>query len=326
MNNTIAFITDNNYVMPTVVAIKSIEQSAIIWGNEYNINICTFNLSSKNISILSSLDSIYIHINVCIISGERFEEKMKEIKQNSHVTLTALLKFELANIFAEYDQILYLDADIIVKGNLSELFNIELGNKYLAASFEFWKFLLRKYEYRNSEDNIPFYFNSGVMLLNLKNIRADNLSDKLWECKINHYNSQDNQKSALMDQDVFNEVFKQKSVHLPIRYNCNCKFVNRKYIKDINKVYNTNYCKVNEIYDDAVIIHYVGKEDKPWIYDTAALRKLWDQYYEKTCFGGFILNRKIDKKNLQYYANALKRSIKYRGIIATVRYITDKGW
>lgn len=326
MNNTIAFITDNNYVMPTVVAIKSIEQSAIIWGKEYNINICAFNLSSDNISVFYSLDSDCIHINVSIIDGKRFKGKMDGISQNSHVTHTALLKFELSNIFGEYDQILYLDSDIIVKGDLSELFNIELGNNYLAASYEFWKFLLKKYEYKKSENNMSFYFNSGVMLLNLKNIRADNLSDKLWECKLNQYNSQNKQKTVLMDQDVFNEVFNQKCVHLPIKYNCNCKFINKKYINDINKVYNTKYSKVNEVYDDAVIIHYVGKEDKPWIYQDAALMELWDQSYEKTCFARVKLNRITSERNLRYYANALKQSIESRGIMATVKYIADKSW
>lgn len=325
MNDSLVFITDDKYVMPTVVAIKSIEQSAIVFGKEYNVNICAFSLSSSSINIFHSLDSIYIHINLCIIERKAYERRMNQINQNSHVTPTALLKFELPNIFNDQDKILYLDSDIIVKGDLSELFNMELGNDYIAASYEFWKFLLNKYTYKSNDDSVStFYFNSGVMLMNLKSMRENGIPDKLWECKINKYNNRDNKKFALMDQDVLNEVFGQKKIPLPIKYNCNCKFVNEKYIRDINKVYGTKYDKTNEIYDDAVVIHYVGKEDKPWIYQDAALRELWDQYYQKTCYGAVELNRTTTERNLRYFANALKRSVEIRGIIATIKYIVDK--
>ena len=48
---------------------------------------------------------------------------------------------------------------------------------------------------------------------------------------------------------------------------------------DINKMYNTNYIHLNQIIDDASIIHFAS-HDKPWIYDNVPFSNIWrDIYY-----------------------------------------------
>ena len=51
-------------------------------------------------------------------------------------------------------------------------------------------------------ERIPFYFNSGVMLLNLKKMRQNHISEELWDAKLKSHNIDSHGKGGLMDQDV----------------------------------------------------------------------------------------------------------------------------
>ncbi|MBO7605742.1 MAG: hypothetical protein J6S61_04695 [Elusimicrobiaceae bacterium] len=171
--------------------------------------------------------------------------------------------------------LLYLDSDIIVKGSIVELLNTDISGCYIAASYEFYCHLDRiRYSLHRSVSN-DFYFNSGVMLLNLKRMREDSISESLWNYKLNK------SKTKLMDQESLNAVCGLKSISLPIIWNFNPRFLSRKLLTEINKVYLTDYVSIDELEHDIKIIHYVGKPDKPWIYSTAHMRYYWDVIYKR---------------------------------------------
>ena len=90
-------------------------------------------------------------------------------------TPSALLKFKISEILANYDKIIYLDGDILVQKDLTELYNIDIDGYYVAAVDDTGKIYHKKDVYAK----YPNYFNSGVMLLNLKKCREDNISSKL---------------------------------------------------------------------------------------------------------------------------------------------------
>lgn len=322
--NRIVLICDENYVMPTEIMILSIRESAQKYGGYFVISVCSWELSKVSIKQLESYTDSNVEINVVLIDSTRYRERLQKINQNSHVTPTALIKFEIANLFKEDAQILYLDSDMIVKGNLNELFNISLGSALVAASYEFWKYLLKKYQYIG-DDTVPdFYFNSGVMLINCDVFRKENISEKLWKTKFERFNANMNGKFALMDQDVFNEVCKDRTIELPIRFNCNVRFTHDVSVDDINRVYHTNYNYVEQIKDDAIILHYVGKEDKPWKYINVACQDIWDNFYKLAGKKITDLNRSKPRRTIKYYRNRFKDSINTRGIINTLRYTLNK--
>ncbi len=59
----IVFITDNNYVFPTKIAIKSLIKNRDI-NNNYRINIIGVDLTQENINILNSLTTNNLEINI----------------------------------------------------------------------------------------------------------------------------------------------------------------------------------------------------------------------------------------------------------------------
>ena len=166
-NINIAMITDDNYVMPTVVAIKSMLMNKDK-NTTYIINVLTNNLSEKNILILKNLNSSYCVVN--ILNETQLIEKYQNIEQNRHVTYAALLKFFLPNIFKELDKILYLDSDIIVQSDLNDLYNTDINDNYAGVVKDILAVKNPNHLLRLSCAN-KNYFNSGVMLLNLKKMR-----------------------------------------------------------------------------------------------------------------------------------------------------------
>lgn len=321
----IVLITDDNYVMPTRVVITSLI-SNIPQNNEYDyfVHICTFKISENNKSLLENCSSDNVSVDVMIISENQYAEKFARINQKSHVTPAALIKFDLCKLFPNVNELLYIDSDIIINKPLDSLFSYDITDKYLAASFEFWQYMMEVYKYKKQNVGKPdFYFNSGILLFNLKKMRDDNVPEKLWETKFNCFNNP-NAKRQCMDQDSLNAVLAKNCLHLPIKYNLNCAFTEGYDINQINFIFDTNYKNSEELKEDGVIIHYVGKTDKPWKYSDAKCRDLWDFYYEKAGFNFSDLNRiKLDR-NLKYYFDCLKFSLNERGLISTIKYILHK--
>lgn len=117
--------------------------------------------------------------------------------------------------FTDIDRILYLDSDILVCRDLSELFDTDLGDYVLGGVRDmapvndkyhpqgiFVKNFAEKYL-----NNGP-YINSGVLLLNLKKMHEyENL---LFETKI---------PLICPDQDLINAAFVGKIKILPLKYN-----------------------------------------------------------------------------------------------------------
>lgn len=315
MNNQIKdiiYICDDNYCLPTVVSILSVVNNGINIDGEVSIHVCTFGLSESNKILLRRIRNN--NVRLCIDVFDKCNDRINRISQKSHVTPSALIKFELANYFSNIDQILYLDSDIIVKGDLNKLLEIDITNCYLAASYEFYCHLNRiRYTLHRSVSN-EFYFNSGVMLMNLKKMREDNISDKLWDYKLFKA------KTRLMDQECLNAICGNSTIHLPIKWNFNPRFLCKIHLDEINRVYLSDYQTVKELENDVAIIHYVGKTDKPWVYKNAHMRDYWDNEYKKMEQMPFM-NLKESEDSVRSFFGSIHSKLKNYGIVGTLCFI-----
>lgn len=321
MKENIVLICDDNYAMPTAVTIKSIIENA---NMRCSVNVFTVELSKTNIDMLERLSNDKVTVIVHKVDVEKYKDKLDKINQKTHVSPAALIKFELCNLFpSNVKSVLYIDSDIIIKDSLEKLFKLDLEGYLLAASFEFWNYVVNIRE--NSDYSVPnFYFNSGVMLMNLEEFRKNNISTKLWEEKIRQSQDPKN-KSLLMDQDVFNTICSKKCKPLDIMYNFNPQFSRNELVRIewINKIYHSKYNSVDQLFDDAHIIHYVGKEDKPWKYLSGMYRELWDKYYVKAGFDLKLLKRKNIKHGVRFYYSRLVYYVKKNGIVGMVKYLKN---
>ena len=292
MDYNVVFITDGNYYVPTVVAIQSLIDSQPSNNKKYCIHVMYKDLSEKQVSLVKGMQTECFAINMIDVA-EKYE-MLNLNKLSSHsctAKASALLKFEIADIFSDLDIILYLDGDIVVKGDISYVFEVELQGNYVGGVRDCGVATYGRKAYEHLNLNFEKYINSGVMILNLKRIREDNLREKLYEVK---YKSGDKTK---MDQNVFNVVFNDQIVLLPAKYNCTFpnNYLEHCYgnleIEVLNKVYGENYESWKEVYENALIIHYCAPI-KPWRYSDAILSKYWDEIFKRTPLSNKILQKR----------------------------------
>jgi lipopolysaccharide biosynthesis glycosyltransferase len=174
---------------------------------------------------------------------------------------------------AEVEKTFYLDVDVIVHGSLSELYNSDFeGADLFAASDSNDMNQLEDYSPKQQEmfaKRAPEdykYFNSGVLLLNIRQIREKyTFSDYLNAMK------EWNFEMSAPDQDVLNYV------------HCdNVKYMDyRQYDLFARLAYNNGW-KYNEALEKNKIIHFAG--DKPWNWKNThyIFEKLWWDYAAKT--------------------------------------------
>ncbi|MDD3412687.1 MAG: glycosyltransferase family 8 protein [Lachnospiraceae bacterium] len=76
----------------------------------------------------------------------------------------------------DVDKLLYLDADTIVAGKLNELFEMEMGDYPIAMALDS---LVRKHKLRLGYQNQSYYFNSGVIVFQMRNWKKGKYSEKI---------------------------------------------------------------------------------------------------------------------------------------------------
>ncbi len=326
----IVYICDDHYVIPTIVSIRSITEnttSSDIY--RYVIYICTWNVSDEDCRRISALETEKVHIFIKPVDIQRFRERLDLIQQGTYVTPAALMKFEIPRILPEIDEVLYLDSDVIINRSLHPLFEYDITDYALAAVFDivFYKAVTSPEEQEKKRPD--FYFNAGVMLLNLKTFREENLSDLLWKTKLSSAYDP-SEKLKLMDQNTLNEVLATRCLPLPIRYNCPVQRISNASanMTSVNQLYGTNYTKPAELLKDAVAIHYIGRKTKPWLYEPCRCQAIWDHYCIKAGIRLEDLHRNNTDKNapvrksLRNDMARLRNSVKSGGLRKTIAYVS----
>lgn len=282
----IVFVSDDTYAMPTGVAITSLRMNVVKQDNtRYEIFVISLGISEENKKRIRSLETEDFQVSII---EYQFNEIQKSVSSNngSHVSTTAIVKFDLANIFPQYDKILYLDSDILVLKSVLDLWHTNLEGYYVAAVKDGMSI---KKEFQQHAESLGVganqYFNTGVLLLNLKKIREDGLPEKLLDYRIHG-------KNYYMDQDAFNAMFRGKVCYVSPYYNLfNAWYRSEEWIRNMSQFYEVDFdLRQGRVFLDAVILHF-GDYPKPWNIDKGQLSGLFYSYYNLSPFG--------DKKDLR---------------------------
>ena len=121
---------------------------------------------------------------------------------NNVLTYMVLIRAAYTKIFPHLDRILSIDMDTVVNENISDLWDLDLTNYYIAAVEE-----------RELSLEEGSYFNMGVTMLNLEKIRNDGKDDEMIDALNTYW-------YRYKEQDCFNEFFRGKALILPSDYNC----------------------------------------------------------------------------------------------------------
>ena len=208
-------------------------------------------IEDKNI-IESGLDLNKFNIKMIKIDEEEvknFPQYQKRYPKEIYFRLFAT-KYLPENI----DKILYLDSDTLVINKLDELYNMDFEGNFYIATTHVKKILRKINEVRlRIDDDVP-YINTGVLLINLKELRKIDVQKEV--CEFVENNSK---KLMLPDQDIITALYGNKiKIVDALKYNLGDR--------DLN-LYNLNHIKnpigLKWVKENTVIIHYYGR-NKPW--------------------------------------------------------------
>ncbi len=168
----IFFSTDDNYIPYLDVAIRSLIANASK-KYEYRIIVLNTGLDEDNVRKVMQNERPGFKIDFVDITAE-VENIKSRFKNVYHFSVVAYYRLFIASLFPQYDKVVYLDCDLVVLGDISELYNTELGNNILGAAPE--EFVQNTSEFRLYAKTAlgvdpDRYVNSGVLLMNLKEFR-----------------------------------------------------------------------------------------------------------------------------------------------------------
>lgn len=187
-------------------------------------------------------------------------------------TYLSLMRSTYANLFTgepnEYgirtlpklDRVLQMDVDIAVEGSLQPLWDVDMDGKWFFMTDETLG------SYRPFGQDEPHYYNCGVCVFNLKQMREDGIVDEAIEALNTH-------KWRCIDQDLWNYLLKKYGYD-------KCLPMGPKY----NSTFVTGSAGLNR----DVVIHYAG--EKYWyrnfdeVYRGAYMEK-WSKYFEEEACG-----------------------------------------
>lgn len=209
----IVFITDEEYTIPTSVAITSLISNKSP-ETIYEIHILVNRVSEESQNKLKEENRKNVSINIIEISPDDVLQTDSSAYSNeSHVTVTSLIKFAIPELFRQHEKMLYLDGDTLVKSDLTELFNEDIWDVY-AAVVKDMRPMVSYYPQQTVRIGTAHksYFNTGMMLLNTRLMRKDGISGKLSQYRIEGPN-------CFMDQDAFNYVFGERVRYIDFKFN-----------------------------------------------------------------------------------------------------------
>lgn len=251
----VVLASDDNYAQHLGVALISLienyKDNRILF-----IHILDSGLSNEN---KLNLEIIGQRENVKLIFYKVPENLLAECPEVNHLSRASYARLLISDLLPlNINKVLYLDSDIIVLGNIAELYDQDLGNFSLGAVEDVMaKEILRIY----FQAGLVNYFNAGVLLINLDYWCRKDIKNKAWEfIKLNYNNI------IRADQDVLNCLFKNDWQVLDRRFNVDLK---RNGFKALPK-------------PDTIILHYSDKL-KPWHYTFCGLSgSYYFDYLKKT--------------------------------------------
>ena len=172
--------------------------------------------SMKSLLIHSNVEKIYFLIEddefpyelppevECInISNQQWFDINTCPNMKNRCSYMVLLRVVFSKIFPHLDRILTIDNDTVVKNNISELWDLDLSNYYLAGCPEY-----------NKTTSTFTYINMGLAMLNLEKIRKDKKDDELLYNLNNYYYLE-------AEQSCINQGCQNAILVLPNTYNSN---------------------------------------------------------------------------------------------------------
>ena len=262
----IFYACDDAFVKYTVVSLSSIIKNA---SKEYSYKVYVLytSIGQEMQNELLSLACENFEITFTDVS-DYLNSISKDLPVRHYYSKTTYYRFFIAEMFPEYDKAIYIDSDTIVQGDISKLYETDIGNEYLGACHE--QAVIQVDNYGRYTENVVGvsrynFFNAGIMLINTEKFRQKKVLNKF----LHYLGVYD--FIVTQDEDYLNLICKDHVYWLDQRWNTEL----------------TDGLEYDYDYREAHILHYI-MVNKPWHYHQCRGADIFWEYASKTNVYGLL--------------------------------------
>lgn len=254
------YACDDNFIAFAAVSLRSLLDNCAK-TRRYDVHFLVTAVSDENRKEILSMKTDF-----CDVTFDDVTPYLKELTSDlpirDYYSKTTYYRLFIADMFPEYDKVIYIDSDTVVEKDISELFDTDIDGMYAGAVHE-----------RVMSHNDTFgayveqvlgidkyaYFNAGVLLINAARYREHNILKKFGEL-LGVYDF-----VVTQDEDYLNLLFKDRVKLLHGKWNA--------------EIYDGIPCKEREV----AIFHYI-MTSKPWHYKNCEYADHFWKYAKKTSY------------------------------------------
>lgn len=253
------FAVDNRYIPFLGVALKSLIDNTSK-ENKYAIKILYTSVTEENKKRIKKYEQENVTIEFVDLNKQLNEIKEKLYTRN-YFSNTTYYRLFIPELYPQYDKAVYIDSDTICLADIADLYNVDMEDNLIAGvsdgavqSIEIFQDYVEKVVGVSDYNN---YFNAGVIVMNLKELRKYKFKEKFI------YLLEKVRYEVAQDQDYLNRLCKGR-------------------VKIIDYAWNRMPIMGNR--DGEInIIHY-NLGSKPWYFDDILYQEYFWKYAEKTEF------------------------------------------
>ncbi|MGC6456217.1 MAG: glycosyltransferase family 8 protein [Coraliomargaritaceae bacterium] len=253
---------DENYITPACVMLSSLFLNAGKWTT-YKVFIFSEarvrSIAQSKVSIISGLYPNHV------IEWFNPNTDFDGAKNRKHLTNPNYYRFLIPSFLPDYEKIIWIDVDTLIRGDLVELYETNLSDHLLGAV------RIGLESAGVNEITSDDYFNAGVLLIHNQLWIREKIVEKLKKLIFSHH-------FKCPTQDPLNIICHGRTLHLGTNFNT-LVFGNAKKENIQKYILRHGYTSFDEMKEDATILHYVG-EYKPWNYAKCYGAEEWMQYHK----------------------------------------------
>ena len=260
----VAFTVDANYLPYLKATIRSLLINAVT--SPVEVLICHYDISKRAqdefiVDLTRSMELGAHRVRFVSFKNVVDNGSFKSIGTTGYLTQCASYRLAIPDVFVEYERMIYLDSDLLVVDDIFNIFNIDLRGCWLGAvrglgypDFYDERPERQKWCAEHGLSDVYSYFNSGVLLYDLKAMREHAPLEKLVAAGCD--------SSDFPDQDGLNIACQGHVRLLPEIWNVTIGFA---------------FKYQPQLLEDAAILHFATGQ-KPWNDRSVLLAELWWQY------------------------------------------------
>lgn len=305
MRLNLFFSSDNNYAQHLGVAIASLLSNAQT-SDELHLYVLDGGISELHKKKIKNLRKIQsFNIEYILQKNQSFEAC--PLAECTYLSKAAYYRLIIASLKPELERAVYIDVDTVILSSLRELWETDLEANYAGVVEDCGAMILKSDIPQRLGTNQ--YFNSGMLLLNLKKWRDDKIEERCFD-----FIKTQGHKICWVDQDVLNHVLSGKVNFVHPKWNL------QTHAFTFGKFNFYDQKLIDEAKKNPAIIHYL-EPNRPWKENCKLeLKSEYLKYLAKYNYRSFLKILYFQKTwPLRCYLEAAQRRIlnKVRRVIAS---------